>query len=259
VLGRIIHETSRRVATARAHRSDLEKRARTVDRVPDFLTALRGEQVKVIAEVKRRSPSRGEINPALDPTSRAREYQRGGAAAISVLTEPAHFGGSEQDLMHVRAAVDVPLLRKDFIIDETQIIEARAWGASAVLLIARALPETDLLSLAEAARAWEVEPLIEVRTEEELDGALHARARVVGVNSRDLETLEVDARAIDRLLPRVPPEVIAIAESGMQTAADVERAAQAGADAVLIGSSLSSAVDAALAVRALTAVQRRPR
>jgi len=213
----------------------------------------------VIAEVKRRSPSRGDINAQLDPAARAREYERGGAAAISVLTEPAHFAGSEADLVQVRAAVDLPLLRKDFIIDETQIVEARAWGASAVLLIARALPEAELLSLAEAARAWEVEPLIEVRTDEELDAALHAKARAVGVNSRNLETLEVDARAVDRLLPRVPSDVIAIAESGMQTVADVERAAQVGADAVLIGSSLSSAVDAESALRALTGVHRRGR
>ena len=231
-------------------------RARTADQRPDFVTALLGEQVKVIAEVKRRSPSRGEINAELDPMRRAREYQRGGAAAISVLTEPTHFAGSEQDLVDVRAAVDVPLLRKDFIIDETQIIEARAWGASAVLLIARALPETKLLALAQIARDWAVEPLIEVRTEEELEAALHAQARVIGVNSRDLETLEVDARAVDRLVPRVPSGVTAIAESGMQTVADVERAAHAGADAVLIGSSLSSAADAASAVRALTGVQR---
>ena len=213
----------------------------------------------MIAEVKRRSPSRGEINAELDPASRAREYQRGGAAAISVLTEPAHFAGSEEDLVRVRASIDLPILRKDFIIDETQIIEARAWGASAVLLIARALPESELLALAEAARQWEVEPLIEVRTEKELEAALHAEARVVGINARNLETLEVDARAVDRLLPSVPRDLVAIAESGMQTAADVERAARAGADAILVGSSLSSATDAATAVRALAGVERRAR
>lgn len=259
VLGRIIHETSRRVATARANRPALEKRAQTAERGPGFVSALRGQHVKVIAEVKRRSPSRGEINVELDPASRAREYQQGGAAAISVLTEPSHFAGSEDDLVRVRASVDVPLLRKDFIIDETQIMEARAWGASAVLLIARALPEAELLALARTARDWEVEALIEVRTAAELEIALRAQARVVGVNSRNLETLEVDARAIDRLLPRVPPGVIAIAESGMETVADVERAAHAGADAVLIGSSLSSSADAESAVRSLTGVERRGR
>ena len=215
--------------------------------------------MKVIAEVKRRSPSRGEINAELDPATRAREYERGGAAAISVLTEPSHFAGSEEDLVHVRAAVEVPLLRKDFIIDEMQIIEARAWGASAVLLIARALPEADLLALAQAARDWEVEPLMEVRSREELDAALRAQPRVVGVNSRNLETLEVDARAVDRLLPHVPHGIVAIAESGMQSVADVERAAQAGADAVLIGSSLSSSGNAESAVRTLIGVRRRGR
>lgn len=234
-------------------------RARTADQRADFLTALRGEEVKVIAEVKRRSPSRGEINATLDPARRARDYQSGGAAAISVLTEPTHFAGSEQDLVDVRAAVDVPLLRKDFIIDEMQIIEARAWGASAVLLIARALPEQELFALAQAARQWAVEPLIEVRTEDEVEAALRAEARVIGINARDLETLEVDARAVDRLAPRVPSDLIVVAESGMQTVADVERAAQAGADAVLIGSSLSSSADASSAVRALTGVTRRGR
>jgi indole-3-glycerol phosphate synthase len=234
-------------------------RARASDRAPDFITALRGERVNVIAEVKRRSPSRGEINAQLDPASRARKYEQGGADAISVLTEPTHFGGSEQDLVAVRGAVPLPILRKDFIIDEVQIIEARAWGASAVLLISRALPHDQLLGLAQAARRWDVEPLIEVRTREELDAALEAEARVVGVNSRDLETLEVDPGLVDRLVRHVPAEVVAIAESGMRTTADVERAARAGADAVLIGSSLSAAADAAAAVRALAGVQRRGR
>src|SRR5688572_7836745 len=234
-------------------------RARAGAPGPDFLTALRGQQVKVIAEVKRRSPSRGEINAELDPASRARDYERGGAAAISVLTEPEHFSGSERDLIDVREAVRVRVLRKDFIIDELQIIEARAWGASGVLLIARALPATELLTLAEAARRWEVEPLVEVRTHDELEVAIAARARVIGVNSRDLETLDVDARAVDQLLPRVPADVVAIAESGLQTVADVERAARAGADAVLIGSSLSASADASSAVRALTEVTRRGR
>ena len=215
--------------------------------------------MKVIAEVKRRSPSRGVINERIDAASHARAYQRGGAAAISVLTEPSHFGGSGDDLALVRAAVDLPLLRKDFIIDEIQIIEARAWGASMVLLIARALPPAALSSLAAAARQWEVEPLIEVRTEDELETALEAGARVVGINSRDLETLEVDSGVADRLIPRVPASIIAIAESGMRTIADVERAARVGADAVLVGSSLSEAADPESAVRSLVAVSRRDR
>ncbi|MDQ4080548.1 MAG: indole-3-glycerol phosphate synthase TrpC, partial [Gemmatimonadota bacterium] len=198
MLGRIIHETSGRAAAARAIRSDLEIRARTAPDPPPFLPALRGPHVKVIAEVKRRSPSRGEINAHLDPASRAREYIEGGAAAISVLTEPSHFGGSEADLVQVREAIDAPVLRKDFIIDEAQIIESRAWGASAVLLIARALPRPMLSLLVRSAREWGIEPLVEVRSETELDAALASGARVVGVNSRDLETLEVDVAVVER-------------------------------------------------------------
>lgn len=234
-------------------------RARAAVTRPDFVAALRGEHVKVIAEVKRRSPSRGEINTRLHSASRAVEYEHGGAAAISVLTEPTHFGGSEQDLRDVSAAVRLPILRKDFIIDEAQIIEARALGASAVLLIARALPPDELRGLAEAARHWHVEPLIEVRNEQELDAALAAGARAVGVNNRNLETLDVDPGVVDRLLPAVPADIVAIAESGMGTRSDVERAAASGADAVLVGSALSVAPDAATAVRMLATVQRRGR
>lgn len=215
--------------------------------------------MKVIAEVKRRSPSRGEINAYLDPASRAREYMEGGAAAISVLTEPAYFGGSEADLVEVRDAIDAPVLRKDFIIDEAQIIESRAWGASAVLLIARALPRVALALLAKTARDWGIEPLIEVRSESELDGALASGARVVGVNSRDLETLEVDVAVVERLVPQVPDVVMAIAESGVRDRADVERAARVGADAVLVGSALSAAGEGTVAVRNLARVTRRDR
>ncbi len=215
--------------------------------------------MKVIAEVKRRSPSRGEINAHLDPASRARQYIEGGATAISVLTEPVHFGGSEDDLLSVRDAVGAPVLRKDFIIDDAQIIESRAWGASAVLLIARALPRNTLASLAKSAREWGIEPLIEVRSESELEAALSSGARVIGVNSRDLETLEVDATVIERLVPQVPAVVVAIAESGVRDRADVERAARVGADAVLVGSTLSTAGDAAAAVRNLARVTRRDR
>jgi indole-3-glycerol phosphate synthase len=215
--------------------------------------------VKVIAEVKRRSPSRGEINAHLDPASRARAYIEGGAAAISVLTEPMHFGGSEADLVQVRDAIDAPVLRKDFIIDEAQVIESRAWGASAVLLIARAQPRAALSSLAACAREWGVEALIEVRSESELDAALASGGRVIGVNSRDLETLEVDAAVVERLIPQVPAVVIAIAESGVRERADVERAARVGADAVLVGSALSATGEPAAAVRNLARVTRRDR
>lgn len=259
VLGRIIYETSRRVDAARVIRADLEDRARKSSSPPEFVAAMRGPCVQIIAEVKRRSPSRGEINAHLVPASRARTYADAGAAAISVLTEPAHFGGSEKDLIDVRAAVSVPVLRKDFVIDEIQIIEARAWGASALLLIARALAPAQLEQLASVAREWSLEPLVEIRSERELEAAMRAGARVLGINSRDLETLEVDATVVERLLPHVPSDTIAVAESGMTSRADVERAARAGADAVLIGSALSASADPATLMRELASVPRAGR
>jgi indole-3-glycerol phosphate synthase len=212
--------------------------------------------VAVVAEVKRRSPSKGEINPALAPAEQARAYAAGGAAAISVLTEPAHFGGSTADLETVRGAVALPLLRKDFIVDPVQVAEARAAGASAVLLIARALPPERLGELADAARHWRLEPLIEVRSEGELRCAIDARAGVIGVNSRDLETLEIDRGVTEHLLPLIPEGCVAIAESGVRTAHEVEWAAAAGADAVLVGTAVSAAADPEAAVRELTRVRR---
>jgi indole-3-glycerol phosphate synthase len=221
--------------------------------------ALHRSDVAVIAEVKRRSPSGGDINVELSPGPQAAAYQAGGAAAISVLTEPHHFGGSGDDLVAVRSAVQVPLLKKDFHIDRIQLVEARALGASAVLLIARTLdPETLADLVAEAGRLG-LEALIEVRTEAELERALSTDASVIGVNSRDLETLAMDFAVSERLLPLIPAGRVAVAESGVTGRADVERAAACGADAVLVGSAVSAATDAAAAVRALTGVSRGSR
>ena len=219
----------------------------------------RGGQVAVLAEVKRASPSRGAINPGLDAVAQARAYQAGGALGISVLTEPAHFGGSNEDLEAIRAAVDIPVLKKDFHVDPLQLVEARALGASAVLLIARALAPARLRELAAEAEALGLEVLIEVRDEWELERALETSAPLVGVNNRNLETLAIDTAASDRLIPAIPRDRVAIAESGMRTEADVTRAATAGADAVLVGSSLSAASDPAAAVRALAGVPRGSR
>ena len=210
----------------------------------------------MIAEVKRRSPSRGDLDPALVAADRAAAYERGGAVAISVLTEPSRFGGSPGDLSDVVAAVELPVLRKDFIVDELQILEARALGASAVLLIARALAPGTLLRLIGAARAHAVEPLVEVRTRDELARALDGGAQVIGVNARDLESLVVDRRVPLELIPHVPGGCVAVAESGIGDRAGVEAAARAGADAVLIGSALSTARDPAQAVRDLAGVAR---
>jgi len=255
-LGRIVAEAGERARLLAGDAHELERRAEQAPAAPPFATALRGETVAVIAEVKRRSPSKGDIAPGLSAADQAIAYERGGAAAVSVLTEPQHFGGSLDDLAAVRSRVTLPLLRKDFIVDRLQLVEARGAGASAVLLIARALAPETLLTLAEEARALSLETLIEVRDAAELVRALDAGADVIGINNRDLESLVIDASTSLRLLPHVPPDRPAVAESGMRTREDVERVAAAGADAVLVGSSLSGVADPAGAVAALATVRR---
>lgn len=256
-LGRILSETERRVQRLRQRQAELERAAAVAPVAPSLAASLRrGTSVAVLAEVKRSSPSRGAINPGLDAVVQARAYQAGGALGISVLTEPAHFGGSNEDLEAIRAAVGIPVLKKDFHLHPLQLIEARALGASAVLLIARAVSPARLGELAAEAGALGLEVLVEVRDERELERALETPAALVGVNNRNLETLAIDVASSDRLIPVIPADRVAIAESGMRTVADVDRAAAAGADAVLVGSSLSAASDPAAAVRALAGVPR---
>lgn len=247
------------LARDRARIARIERLAGEAPAVASLAAALRGPRVAVIAELKRRSPSKGAINEGLSAPVRAAAYAAGGAAALSVLTEPTRFGGSPEDLEAVRAAVALPLLRKDFITFELQLIEARALGASAVLLIARALPPARLALLAEVARGLGLESLVEVRSESELERALAVPSAVVGVNNRNLETLEIDDAVGERLLPLVPPDRVAVYESGVRGVAEVERAAAFGADAVLVGSALSLADDGEAAVRALAGVPRRAR
>ncbi len=258
-LGAIVEQTTQRVLALHARRHELESALAGAPPPPSFGAALRGPAVRVIAEVKRRSPSKGTINAALDAPAQAAAYAAGGAAAISVLTEPAHFGGSPEDLAAVRARVGakVPVLKKDFHIDEVQLLEARGLGASAALLIVRALPPGDLLRLAAYARRLGLETLVEVRSDDELARALDAGAEVIGVNSRNLETLEVDPGVAERLVGRIPRGAVAVWESGVSEAADVARAAAFGADAVLVGSAVSGAADPVAAVRALAGVARR--
>lgn len=261
-LGELTASSEARARLAAADRERvrwLEAKADGIAVPPSFAQALRGPCVRVIAELKRRSPSKGVINDAIDAPSRAATYAAGGAAALSVLTEPSRFGGSLEDLEAVRAAVALPLLRKDFLTHEVQLLEARAAGASAVLLIARALPADRLRALAAVAHARRLECLVEVRTEAELLVALSVPGAIVGVNNRDLETLRIDDAAGIRLLPLVPPDRVAVYESGVTSVLEVERAAAAGADAVLVGSVLSVAADGAAAVRALSGVERRAR
>lgn len=262
VLGRIVAESIARVAELRADRARVSLLERGLEDAPattGFRDALLREHVGVIAEVKRRSPSKGEINSALSAAAQARAYEAGGATAISVLTEPAHFSGSVDDLAEASRAVKIPVLRKDFLVDELQLVEARMAGASAVLLIARALSPAVLARLFDFAGTIGLEALVEVRCESELDCALEVGAGVIGVNERDLETLEMEPAVRERLMPRIPPSVVAVAESGIRTAADVEHAADLGADAVLVGSSLSASDTPESAVRALAAVRRRGR
>lgn len=254
------------LASTRLDLPELGKRRRALEREaadrpapPSLRAALRAGQVAVVAEVKRRSPSAGVIQQHLEPGERAALYAAHGAAAISVLTDGRHFGGSVADLRAAASRVSVPVLRKDFILDELQIVEARAAGAAAVLLIVRALSPERLRTLLDAARAGGLEALVEVHTAGELERALEAGAGLVGVNSRDLDTFRIDVTAAWDLLATVPADRIAVAESGMHGAEDVDRAAGAGADAVLIGTALSAAADPAGLLDVLSRIPRRGR
>src|SRR5439155_25305989 len=214
-----------------------------------------GREVAVIAEVKRSSPSYGLINPGIDVEQQVRAYESGGAAAISILTEPRRFAGSNEDLVKARASTRLPVLKKDFHVDVTQIFEAKTLGASAALVIVRAIEPRRLLELLDAGRDIGLEILVEVRDEAELQLALTYQAQLVGVNNRNLETLEIDPGTATRLVPFIPRDVIAVAESAGKTAADVIRLAEAWADAVLVGSVLSASTDPRAAVLSLTTLR----
>jgi len=204
----------------------------------DAYAALRAPGVGVIAEVKRASPSKGALAEIPDAAALAREYADGGARAVSVLTEGRWFGGSLDDFAAVRAAVGVPLLRKDFVVSSYQIHEARAYGADLVLLIVAALDQNTLSGLLDRVESLGMCALVEVHTEEEADKALKAGARVIGINARDLRTLEVDQSVFERIAPGLPNNVVKIAESGVRGPHDLIRYAAAGADAVLVGEGL---------------------
>jgi indole-3-glycerol phosphate synthase len=257
-LDAILAETRTRVVALQGKAAELERQARAAPMVRPFLRS-KGQTVGVIAEVKRRSPSQGAIRVDLDPVRHARAYERGGAVGVSVLTEEAHFGGSVDDLTRVAAAVALPVLRKDFVLNGVQILEARAAGASAVLLIARVLTPAQLQDLARTARGWDLVPLIEVHAPSELEAALAAGPSVLGVNARDLDTFEIDLTGAEAIIRRVPPEIVVVAESGIEDREDVERLAAAGADFVLVGTSVARQDDPEKAVRALVGVMRQNR
>ncbi len=257
VLDEIVAHKREEVAACRRARplAGLEATCRSLPPARELAEALTrgaGRRVRLIAEVKKASPSKGVLAGDLDVTAQARAYAAAGADAVSVLTDARWFKGSLDDLIAVRAAVSRPVLRKDFTVDEYQLWEARAAGADAALLIVAALDRGALRDLYQAAKGIGVHSLVEAHTAVELEEALALGARVVGVNNRDLQTLETDLATSLRLLPLVPPGHVAVAESGIFTREDVERVARAGAHAVLVGEALVRATDVAAKVRELS-------
>ncbi len=234
-----------RVVAAQQHRTP---------RGEAFEEALRpdaGSEPRVIAECKRRSPSKGILRQDYDAAAHARAYASAGAAAISVLTEPTFFDGSLEHLREVRAAVDIPVLRKDFVIREYQLLEAAALGADAALLIVGALAQADLVGLLDAAARLHLAALVEVHDRQELRRAVDAGARVVGVNSRNLRTLTVHPEVLEAIAEEMPADVIAVAESGIRTADDITRLSRAGYHAFLVGERLIAQPDPGAALREL--------
>ena len=217
----------------------------------DFRDALRDEELSVIAEIKRRSPSKGDLAPDLDPGVLAKDYEAGGAACLSVLTDERYFGGAPADLAAARGAVELPVLRKDFTVSEADVCDARIMGADAVLLIAAALDDAELSAFRRLAADLGLAALIEVHDESELERAVAADADLIGVNQRDLRTFEVDRDLAVRLAGRMPDGVVCVAESGVRDAQDAAALRAAGYDAVLVGESLVTSGDPAAAVRAM--------
>jgi indole-3-glycerol phosphate synthase len=260
VLDDIVGGVREELAVREARRSLAEVKAAVRDAPParDALAALRAPGVGVIAEVKRQSPSKGALAALPDPAALAAQYAAGGARVISVLTERRRFGGSQADLAAVRAAVDVPVLCKDFIVSSYQVHEARAHGADVVLLIVAALPDNVLTGLLERTESLGMTALVEVHTEAEADRALAAGAAVIGVNARDLATLQVDRSTFERIAPGLPSGVVKVAESGVRGPHDLIAYAGAGADAVLVGEGLVTAGDPRQAVADLVTAGSHP-
>ncbi|MDA8296760.1 MAG: indole-3-glycerol phosphate synthase TrpC [Actinomycetota bacterium] len=252
-LDAIVAHHRARAGADRRSRAELAEAAAAASAPRDFLGALAAPPgaVAVIAEIKRRSPSKGDLAPDLDPAGLAAAYRAGGAAALSVLTDAPHFGGGAADLVAARAATPLPVLRKDFTVAALDCYDARAMGADAVLLIAAALSDGELEELAGVAGVLGLAALVEVHDEAELDRALGIGARLVGVNQRDLHTFEVDTERALRVGAAIPSGVVRVAESGIRDHADLARLAQGGFDAVLVGERLVTAPDPGAALAAL--------
>jgi indole-3-glycerol phosphate synthase len=237
---------------------ELKMRAQRLPACRNPVPVLRQDGVAVIAEVKRSSPSKGALAAIADPAALALDYELGGARVISVLTERRRFGGTLDDLVAVRRAVDVPVLRKDFIISSYQLWEARVFGADLVLLIVAVLEQNALVSLIERAETLGLTAFVECHTVEEARRAVDAGARIVGVNARDLSTLELDRSVFAKVAPHIPDSVLRVAESGVRGPHDVIEYARAGADAVLVGESLVTGRDPRAAVADLVAAGAHP-
>lgn len=244
---------------ARVSLDELKERAAKAPQAKDGVAALRGDSVKVICEVKRSSPSKGALAAIADPAGLAADYEAGGAAVISVLTEQRRFGGSLADLEAVRARVDIPILRKDFIVTAYQLWEARAYGADLALLIVAALEQEALVSLIERAESIGLTPLVEVHDEEEVERAVAVGAKIIGVNARNLKDLKVDRSTFERVVGEIPAHIVKVAESGIRGPHDLIAYANEGADAVLVGESLVTGRDPKAAVADLVAAGCPPR
>ncbi|MFD7298220.1 indole-3-glycerol phosphate synthase TrpC [Streptomyces sp. NPDC059897] len=243
---------------ARVSLDELKERAEQARPAKDGVAALKGDGVKVICEVKRSSPSKGALAAIADPAALAADYEAGGASVISVLTEQRRFGGSLADLEAVRAKVDIPVLRKDFIVTSYQLWEARAYGADLALLIVAALEQPALESLIERAVSIGLTPLVEAHDEDEVERAVDAGAKVIGINTRNLKDLSVDRGVFERVAPDIPDHIVKVAESGVRGPHDLIAYANAGADAVLVGESLVTGRDPKSAVADLVAAGAHP-
>jgi len=251
VLASIIEGVREDLAERRLPMGQIQEAMEVAPVVRDALPALLTPEISVIAEIKRSSPSKGSLAPIIDPAGLAEQYQVAGAAVVSVLTEQRRFGGTLTDLDAVRKAIELPILRKDFMIDEYQFYEARAHGADVVLLIVAALSRNQLLDYFQLSTELGMRTLVEVHTADELERALDISPEIIGVNSRNLKSLAVDTEVFAQLIPQIPSHIARVAESGISTRADVEAAHNCGATAILVGEALVRAETPSVAIKQL--------